>query len=39
MTNDYLLVNVQFVGLNTMYGRLQFKNEQRMLQKVLATKI
>ena len=39
MTNNSLLVTVQFVGLNTMYGRLQFKNEQRMLKKVLAMKI
>jgi len=39
MKNNYLLVTVQFVGLNTVYGGLQFMNEQRMLKKVLAMKI
>jgi len=39
MKNNYLLGTVQFVRLNTMYGALQFVKEQRMLKKVLATKI
>jgi hypothetical protein len=39
MTNNSLLVTEQFVGLNTMYGRLQFQNEPRMLKTVLAMKI
>ena len=38
MTNDYLLLTMQFVELNTLHSRVHFKNEQRKLNKVLTTK-